>query len=263
MNRVGVYSAFTLGILFFAPSLVLGQPASAPASAPAADPRALALLKNMNAFMTQPKNLTFTVELTGQSISPEKKEAFNLVWDIFIQRPNRLAIVVTSKEPQHFNTYYDGQKITIYSPMFNKYQTEKAEGTIDETIMKFPIDFRRYPFVDLVKNDVYRGLTSDVTSGQLGDKAKISEVETQELRFGQGQVNWSIWIETGDQPWPRMMAAEISSPDGTTKTTLTLLFTKWATPAELPAGTFTFKAPEGAMKIESNRPASAPAVKPQ
>lgn len=263
MRCTGLIRPFAWAVVVLTASVAFAQTSTAPISMPGeggkVDPKADAILKKMCGFLEESKNLTFVAEVNDLITVPGQKMETSFKYKVSVQHPARFAIVLDGQEPKGWCVYNDGKELVGYVPADKKYLTDKAEDTIDATITKYrPFFGNNFQFNDLIKNKAYQGLMEDVASGELGDKAKVGGVEAQELHFTQqGGISWSIWIETGDKPWPRKMAGEMVSPDGKSKRTVTILLSDWAVPADLPESTFTFKAPEGVEKVDPNKPEKA------
>jgi hypothetical protein len=101
---------------------------------------------------------------------------------------------------------YDGKNFTVYSPKLGYYATVPAPGTnrevLDAIYTKFGIAL---PLEDLFRwgdgsnADRIQALKSAYEVGS----ATIDGVPTDHFAFREADVDWEVWIQKGDQPWPR------------------------------------------------------------
>jgi hypothetical protein len=103
---------------------------------------------------------------------------------------------------------YDGKDFTVYSPKLGYYSTVKAPATNREVLKtiydKFGIAL---PLEDLLRwgdgsnDDRIKALRSAYNVGP----ATIDGVETDHYAFREDDVDWEVWIQQGDQPFPRKL----------------------------------------------------------
>jgi hypothetical protein len=104
------------------------------------------------------------------------------------------------------------------------------------------------PLADFYFSDPYKILTEDVQSGTYVGIGSVGDTKCHHLAFRQKTLDWQIWIEEGDKPLVRKLVItykrEAEAPD------FTAIFAKWETNENFPEGTFDFKAPADARKID-------------
>ena len=103
---------------------------------------------------------------------------------------------------------YDGKDFTVYSPKLGYYSTVKAPATNRDVLKtiydKFGIAL---PLEDLFRwaddsnDDRLKALKSAYDVGP----ATIDGVLTDHYAFREDDVDWEIWIQNGDQPFPRKL----------------------------------------------------------
>jgi hypothetical protein len=103
---------------------------------------------------------------------------------------------------------YDGKKFTVYSPKLGYYATIPAPPTnkevLDAIYNKFGISL---PLEDLFRwedgsnDERIKALHSAYKVGT----ATIDGVETDHYAFREADVDWEVWIQQGDQPFPRKL----------------------------------------------------------
>jgi hypothetical protein len=103
---------------------------------------------------------------------------------------------------------YDGKTFTVYSPTLGFYASTPAPKTnrevLDTIYNKFGI---RLPLEDLFRwgdgshADRIQALKSAYEVGS----ATIDGVPTDHFAFREAEVDWEVWIQKGNQPWPRKL----------------------------------------------------------
>lgn len=103
---------------------------------------------------------------------------------------------------------YDGKTFTIHSPTLGFYASTPAPPTnrevLDTVYNKFGV---RLPLEDLFRwsdgshADRIQALKSAYEVGS----ATIDGVPTDHFAFREADVDWEVWIQKGDQPWPRKL----------------------------------------------------------
>ena len=103
---------------------------------------------------------------------------------------------------------YDGKNFTVYSPKLGYYSSVKAPATNAEVLKtiydKFGIAL---PLEDLFRwgdgssNARIEALKSAYDVGP----ATIDGVATDHYAFREDDVDWEVWIQQGDQPFPRKL----------------------------------------------------------
>jgi hypothetical protein len=103
---------------------------------------------------------------------------------------------------------YDGKNFTVYSPQLGFYSTVAAPATNKEVLKtiydKFGIAL---PLEDLFRwadgsgDDRIKALRSAYNVGP----ATIDGVETDHYAFREADTDWEVWIQKGDQPFPKKL----------------------------------------------------------
>src|SRR4029450_7861111 len=103
---------------------------------------------------------------------------------------------------------YDGKTFTVYSPKLGFYASTPAPGTnkevLDTIYNKFGI---RLPLEDLFRwgdgSNAAR-IQGRKSAYEVGS-ATIDGVPTDHFAFREADVDWEVWIQKGNQPWPRKL----------------------------------------------------------
>ena len=92
---------------------------------------------------------------------------------------------------------------------------------------------------------------TDVTSGTHLGTTWVNGVECHQLAFRAANVDWQIWVQTGDKPLP--MKYIITTKWITGAPQFSVRFQDWDTQPKIPAGQFAFTPPAGTRRLESIR----------
>ena len=103
--------------------------------------------------------------------------------------------------------YYDGKQFTIYAPKLGYYATMAAPPT-NRAFLKTLYD--KFG-IELPLEDLFRWSDGDgfdvraLTAGYSAGTATLDGVATDHWAFRQGDYDWEVWIQQGDQPLPRKL----------------------------------------------------------
>ena len=98
-------------------------------------------------------------------------------------------------------------------------------------------------------------MIENARSGQYLGVGYVFDTKCHHLAFRQPSVDWQIWIEEGDKPLPRKLV--ITSKDTPAHPQYTAFLSDWKLSPKIDEAAFTFKAPDGAKKVDF-----APATQP-
>lgn len=103
---------------------------------------------------------------------------------------------------------YDGKTFTVYSPKLGFYAQAPAPATNREVLDTI---YNKYG-IALPLEDLFRwgdGSNADriqaLKSAYEVGSATIDGVDTDHFAFREADVDWEVWIQKGDQPWPRKL----------------------------------------------------------
>ena len=202
--------------------------ATAP-STPRVDPDAMQALQKMSAFLSglnsfqlQSQTSLDVVTMQGQRLQLDGVTTYK------VRRPNGFVITVDSDLKQR-TFVYDGKSFTIVAPKLGYYATAAAPPTIRETLQRINDRFGvQLPLEDLFRwNDPSSAAAREqITSAFKVGTATLDGVETDQYAFRQGDVDWQVWIQQGDQPVPRKVVivdrTDPANPGYTARLTWTL-----------------------------------------
>jgi hypothetical protein len=236
------------GALALAMTPVLSHAQQAPDAAPDLAPEAVELMKAMTAYLVTLKQFTIsgqssreTVLHTGQKVMGHEQ------FTVQVRRPNRFHLSRRNGE-KDLELIYDGENLTLFGKTRNLFATTKAPPTIDEAF-DFAADILNISASarDLIYEDAYDELMSEVFEGRVVGKALVDGVLCRHLAFRSEEADWQIWIEEGDKPLPRKYV--ITSRWLAGGPNYSARFSKWNSAAKVADAQFVFTPPKGASRI--------------
>lgn len=233
-----------------APQAAMAPDAQAqPAPPPVVEQRALDRLKEMSAKLATARAFTYHSRSTIEA--PAKTGQFLTHFvesDVALQRPNKLRANVSGDVPG-FQFYYDGANASALDPSKNLYATTPAPDTID-AMLPFVMDKAgiEFPSSDLMVSDPYAEMTKDMTHAIVVGMSKVNGIPCEHFAFMGPASNWEIWIQAGDNPLPRRIAATYKTLENFPR--FQVEFLDWNLNPKLNAGQFVFKKPANAKLIE-------------
>jgi hypothetical protein len=145
--------------------------------------------------------------------------------------------------------YYNGRLLTLSNPNEGYYATVPAPASID-TMLDFARDSLDViaPGGDLISENAYERLMDDTTAGFVVGKSAIGGVRCDHIAFRGRDLDWQVWIEDGDKPFPRKYV--ITTLDVAGSPQYEVVMNNWTTTPDVSAKQFEFTPPAGATKIE-------------
>jgi len=193
-------------------------------------------------FEIQTENTLEVVLQSGQKIQ------FDTPASLVMQRPNKFR-AQRKGEGIDQTLSYDGKMLTLIMKDRNMYASIPAPPTIEETI-----DFAREtldlvaPAGDLVFKNSYELLMEDVVSGFYVGRSIVDKVLCHHLAFRGKDVDWQIWVETGDRPLPRKFIITSKWISGAPQ--FCIYVKSWNLLPLITDETFNFIPPKGAEKVD-------------
>ena len=222
--------------------------AQSKAAAPAIDPQAEKIMQAMNA--EKQKDLRANLEVvdtmdvvaeTGQKIQ------YCHVRKLVVSEPKRFWLESTG-DITNTTMWKDDATLTLLDRSANAYAQTAAPGTIDET-MDMLLDSYGVttPLADLLSDDLYDVLMKNVKMCRYLGLHYADGVKCHHIAATQQDIDWQIWIDTGDTPRLRKFIITYKRKPGAPQYTAVLK--SFNAISQLPGDTFTFRPPEGARKI--------------
>jgi len=252
--RVPLLAALLL--LFTAPLIAEEKaPAATDSAAPVQliSPEAQAVLDRMTAFLKAQKSFSIDSQATRDEVVKfGYKLQNNEHATLTTQLSTKLRVDVDGDDRSR-QFYYDGAKLTMYSPDDEVYTQVKAPDTIGKLVDRLLGAGIEMPMIDMLYQ-IYQGsLTEAVRGGVLVGDSNIDGTDCDHLAFRQGNVDWQLWVEQGDKPLPRKLLVTTRYEVGDPQYQVTM---RWNLKPKIDASTFVFTPPKGVKEIPFSDPAA-------
>ncbi|MEA1888338.1 MAG: DUF2092 domain-containing protein, partial [Pseudomonadota bacterium] len=206
------------------------------------------ILKQMSDYLDGLNKFSITSHSTIESVLDSgQKIMFDHYNTGAISRPDKLYFTRKGDAVDQ-SFYYDGKSFSMLSHPENLYATVDAPANISDTLTWAINQFDlTAPGADLIGKDSYDKLSNELISGFYVGKGIVDGVECHHLAFRNTEVDWQVWIQTGDQPLPKRYVVTSRWTTGSPQFNLEMT---WNTQPDFSDDVFKFTAPEKAEKIE-------------
>ncbi len=232
-------------------AMMVAMLAAAPARAEI-DPKADAVLKKMSDLLKSSKQFTFSAVTTRDIPTSEGillQFSHNL--DVAVRRPNGLRARVKGDVAER-TLWYDGATITLLDSTNARYAATEAPGNVDDALDHLTKTYNAdLPLADFVYSDPYAVLTENLRAGFYVGRHMVGGVATHHLAFVLHGVHWQLWVEDGENPWPRKFSIAYVDTPGVPRFTAEM--SDWNLSPQLPMSRFKAEIPGNAMKVEFTR----------
>ena len=212
---------------------------------PVLEQRAVDLLQAMSQRLGAARSLAFTAVASYEYPSRLGPPiVYSVRYDVALQRPNQLKIVVPGDGPA-FEFLYDGKEMLAFAPVENLVAVTDAPPTLEGALKKaFDTAAIYFPFTDLLLADPYGAIArGTIVAFVVGPSAIVGGVKTDMVVWANNEVFLQIWIGADDK-LPRRIRAQFRADP--TKLRHDLELSNWQLDGPLAAETFsTAKAKAG------------------
>lgn len=244
-----------VGGVSLALGMVLGGGAIAPlpAQAQELDPNATEVLQFMSDYLAETEAFSVNADIDFEIIARTgQKLQFSSYATMVMQRPTGLFI--QRRGPlADAEIFFNGSQITLFGRRINAYTQIPLSGTIDDAIRTVETETGlSFPGADLLFSNPYEVLSEGVESSTYLGTAYIDGIEVHHLAFREADVDWQLWVQTGDRPLPMKYVITTKWLTGAPQYEIRLR--DWNTNPRIPRNRFTFTAPAGATHLEALPP---------
>jgi hypothetical protein len=201
------------------------------------------ILKAMTDTLTGAKSITLHVEKTFDDIlvTGQKIQYFGAI-DIALRRPDRLYVSYgddfTSRE-----VWFDGNQFILQDHMARVHgqlpAADTVDATLDEVAEKYNVVM---PLAGLLGDDLQGQIDKNEFFKLYIALSDVGGVPAHQLLLSGKTVDWQIWIDAGETPWPLKIVVTDTTETGQPQKAF--LFTDWNLDAELPDSMFIPVIPE-------------------
>jgi hypothetical protein len=237
-----------MGVFLFVGAAGVIHSADAPRK-PVIDPEADTVLHQLSDHNKQVKAAIFRVTDTIDDVQPDgRKVQFAHVRELTAVRPNKLKIE-TSGDLTSRTLWKDGKTLTVLERDKNVYAQIPDPGTIIQAIDLLQEKFNMsVPAADLLSADVYKTMTAGCEAINYVGLGYVGEEKCHHLAFTRDNIDWQMWITTGDKPSPRKMVITYKHLPGQPQYTMQLLKIQYDPMVN--DSVFACQIPKGADKID-------------
>ena len=243
-----VWSYFTKTVLVYAVAwmCVLALPPSALAQG-AVDHDAQSVLASMSNYLGSLKSFSIEYSSVDEIVTPEgQKLQFLHSGEIVMQRPDKL-YAIRRGAAGTAEVFLDGKTLTLFAQKANAYLQLDAPSIDAAIVVVHNLGFDA-PGADLLVSKPLDSATTDMTSGNHVGMTFIDGIEVHQLAFRGADVDWQLWVTTGDKPLPLRYVITTKAVSGAPEYTLQLR--DWNVAPQVDAAQFAFVPPQGAKKLD-------------
>ncbi len=238
------------GRLAVAFALVAGLAAGQAGAQPAVNPDADEILRSMSTFLGGTKAFSVAADVSNEVISKQgEKLQLNSYATVVFQRPSGFYIHRQGRFAD-VEAFFNGKTVSLFGKNGNIYVQKEVAGSTDDAFAmissQIGVDL---PGVDLLVADPYAVLSSGVTSSGYHGTDYVQGVECHHLSFREDDVDWQLWVKTGDEPLPMKYVITTKWLTGAPQYSVQL--GNWNLSPVIAADRFTFAVPKGATKLET------------
>lgn len=222
---------------------------SGDARAQTPDDAARDVFKKMTDYVSSLDAIGIDYSVALEAVTTEGiKLQFPASGQILLDRPNKFRVTRTGGHSD-IELVSDGETVTLYGKKANAYAQNAAPESIDAFVNKAREERGvELPGADLLLSNVYEELTEPVTEAMYLGNGVIDGVECEHLAFRTPEVDWQIWVATGDKPYPCQYV--VTSKWTTGAPEYQLRIRKWDDSPEVSDQSFKFEPSDGAKKTE-------------
>lgn len=224
------------------------------------------IVQRMCDYLKSLDRFSFRAEITDDQVyAGGKKLQYEFETETFVQRPDKLRI---NAEGDLINKQFflDGKTLTLYDPADKVYATVEVPAGIEGALEHADQQLKfRVALADLASPKLCEHLSKGQTHALYVGSSKVRGVATDHLAFDRNDIQFQIWIATGEKPAPVKILINQKNLPATPQ--WTSYIRDWNNAPQLKPGTFAFTAPTGVQKIKfvppaPTQPTAQPAVQP-
>jgi hypothetical protein len=239
-----------LAAMLVTPGAIAQTTPAAPAPQPAnpVDPASIQALKDMGAYLQTLKRFQVSTRLTGERVLADgQKLQHSAAADMDVERPNKIRALMRTAHAQR-ELLYDGAAVTLYTPAQKYYSTIAFSGTLWELSKQLEDRYAvELPLSDLFTWGTPAAPVDTIESAMNAGQDMVGGVLCDHYAFRQGQLDWQVWIASGNKPLPHKIV--ITNRGDEARPQSVSLIT-WNLKPTFKNSVFKFAPPNGAKKIE-------------
>lgn len=205
MHEDAVLSTVRSGLRLFAPVVLPVFLATTAWSEEAViDPQADVVLHAMSDYLGGQRAFSFSVDSsTDVLLRDGRKVELTATSHMIVDREKGMRV---ERQGAMGTTLFvfDGKTVSISSEREGVFLSLPAEGGIDVALdeVRSTLGTEVAGGADLLYSNAYDGLMLNVQSGHYMGKAWVSGVLTDHLSYRADDIDWQLWVRSGDEPVP-------------------------------------------------------------
>jgi hypothetical protein len=237
-------------ILAGAVALIVNFLAIPAMSADSIDPEADKILKSMSDYLGGLSAFSMNADIDNEIVDlAGQKLQLSSGSTIIIERPGKLYMHRQGAYAD-VEIIFNGKVLTIHGKNKNAYLQTKSTGSVDNAFKTLENEIGLdAPGADLLLANPYPSLSDGIMSSAYLGTAYVNGIECHYLTFRAAQVDWQLWVQTGETPLP--MKYVITTKWVTGAPQYSIRFRDWNTKPQIEADQFVFTVPEGAKKLDT------------
>lgn len=167
-----------------------------------AEDDAKVILKSMSDYLAKQEAFSFDYQSVIEVVTTDfEKLQFVSSGNAVVNRPDK-ARVTRRGGVFNLDLSYDGKKLIVHGKNLDAYAEVDVKGTLDDLFDQINSTDVGAPGADLFGSNAYALLTEDVEDAKHISSAVVNGIDCEYLTFRTEEVDWQIWIATGDKPVP-------------------------------------------------------------
>jgi hypothetical protein len=239
----------SLSALFAAAISLSGLAAAPLRQDPAVEPEAQAMVRAMCEYVSGLQNFALEAhDTTDHVLDSGQKIQYALHRSLTVSRPARLR-ADTKGDLADRSVWKDGASLSIADHDDRVYGSLEVPESVDATCDFLEAKYGMHlPLSDLLSADPWKIFSERVTGGFVVGPSAVDGHACMHLAFTQDNVDWEIWIDSGEVPAPRKLVLTYKQLPSFPQYQVVL---RELRPLQTVDGaTFRFAAPEGYEKID-------------
>jgi hypothetical protein len=173
------------------------------ATPPVLDPAAVAALRRMGQHLMTLRSFEIQTTISMEYVlENDQKVLIGGTSRYRVRRPDRLRVDLTTDVLDRI-FQYDGKQLVVTAPKEKYFARLDAKPTVRETLAWVAQTFGvEVPLADLFDWGTPQADESELREGFRVGMARIGGIECEHWAFRGEDVDWEIWIRTGDKPLP-------------------------------------------------------------
>ena len=242
------HNKLALGLVALALSVPFAHAESAaPAATNAVDYGSISALKQMGNYLQTLQRFQVATQMSGENVLEDGQKLQHSASAILqAQRPNKLRTLMSSSRNER-ELVYDGKQVTLYTPALKYYGTVEAADTIGGVIPQLESKYGiQIPMDDLFIWGTPAAPIDKIESAMNAGQDIIADDLCDHYAFRQGNIDWQIWISTGETPLPRKIVITNRADEARPQSVFLL---DWNLKPTFKDSVFKFTPPKGAQSI--------------